>query len=200
MNLPNKLTVMRMALIPVFLVFMLVESIPHRYLIAADIFAAASFTDYIYGHIARRDGLVTKLGKLMDPLADKLLVFSALVCFIELEMSSALIVFIILAREFLVTSVRLIAAEQGTVIAADIWGKMKTVSQIIWVLVALIALWLEESWPLFMTVSPGASAPPAPVIFLIGLSFVIQTIVVILTVFSGFNYIWKNRSLLGDIK
>ena len=98
------------------------------------------------------------------------------------------------------TSVRLIAAEQGTVIAADIWGKMKTVSQIIWVLVALIALWLEESWPLFMTVSPGASAPPAPVIFLIGLSFVIQTIVVILTVFSGFNYIWKNRSLLGDIK
>ncbi|EDS12880.1 CDP-diacylglycerol--glycerol-3-phosphate 3-phosphatidyltransferase [Anaerotruncus colihominis] len=200
MNLPNKLTVMRMALIPVFLVFMLAESIPHRYLIAAVIFAAASFTDYLDGHIARRDGLVTNFGKLMDPLADKLLVFSALVCFIELEMSSALIVFIILAREFLVTSVRLIAAEQGTVIAADIWGKMKTVSQIIWVLVALIALWLEESWPLFMTVSPGASAPPAPVIFLIGLSFVIQTIVVILTVFSGFNYIWKNRSLLGDIK
>ena len=200
MNLPNKLTVMRMALIPVFLVFMLAESIPHRYLIAAVIFAAASFTDYLDGHIARRDGLVTNFGKLMDPLADKLLVFSALVCFIELEMSSALIVFIILAREFLVTSVRLIAAEQGTVIAADIWGKMKTVSQIIWVLVALIALWLEESWPLFMTVSPGASAPPAPVIFLIGLSFVIQTIVVILTVFSGFNSIWKNRSLLGDIK
>ena len=192
MNLPNKLTVMRMALIPVFLVFMLVESIPHRYLIAAVIFAAASFTDYLDGHIARRDGLVTNFGKLME--------FSALVCFIELEMSSALIVFIILAREFLVTSVRLIAAEQGTVIAADIWGKMKTVSQIVWVLVALIALWLEESWPLFMTVSPGASAPPAPVIFLIGLSFVIQTIVVILTVFSGFNYIWKNRSLLGDIK
>ena len=200
MNLPNKLTVMRMALIPVFLVFMLAESIPHRYLIAAVIFAAASFTDYLDGHIARRDGLVTNFGKLMDPLADKLLVFSALVCFIELEMSSALIVFIILAREFLVTSVRLIAAEQGTVIAADIWGKMKTVSQIVWVLVAMIALWLEESWPLFMTVSPGASAPPAPVIFLIGLSFVIQTIVVILTVFSGFNYIWKNRSLLGDIK
>ena len=112
-------------------------------------------------------------------------------------MSSALIVFIILAREFLVTSVRLIAAEQGTVIAADIWGKMKTVSQIIWVLVALIALWLEESWPLFMTVSPGASAPPAPVIFLIGLSFVIQTIVVILTVFSGFNYIWKTVRFLA---
>lgn len=160
MNLPNKLTVMRMALIPVFLVFMLVESIPHRYLIAAVIFAAASFTDYLDGHIARRDGLVTNFGKLMDPLADKLLVFSALVCFIELEMSSALIVFIILAREFLVTSVRLIAAEQGTVIAADIWGKMKTVSQIIWVLVALIALWLEESWPLFMTVSPALPRRP----------------------------------------
>ena len=202
MNLPNKLTILRIILVPFFVLFMLLSGdiFPHHNLVALAIFGIASYTDHLDGKIARRDHLITNFGKLMDPLADKLLVFSALVCFIELEMSSALIVFIILAREFLVTSVRLIAAEQGTVIAADIWGKMKTVSQIIWVLVALIALWLEESWPLFMTVSPGASAPPAPVIFLIGLSFVIQTIVVILTVFSGFNYIWKNRSLLGDIK
>ena len=196
MNLPNKLTMLRVLLIPVFMV-----CAANRWMLAAGIiFAAASLTEYFDGHLARKNNLVTDFGKFADPLADKLLVFSALVCFIELEMSSALIVFIILAREFLVTSVRLIAAEQGTVIAADIWGKMKTVSQIVWVLIALTALWLEESWPLFMTVSPGASAPPAPVIFLIGLSFVIQTIVVILTVFSGFNYIWKNRSLLGDIK
>ena len=76
MNLPNKLTVMRMALIPFFLIFMLCDGIPHRYLIAAAIFGAASFTDYLDGHIARRDGLVTNFGKLMDPLADKLLVFS----------------------------------------------------------------------------------------------------------------------------
>jgi len=80
MNLPNRLTVMRMALIPFFLIFMLCDGIPHRYLIAAAIFGAASFTDYLDGHIARRDGLVTNFGKLMDPLADKLLVFSALIC------------------------------------------------------------------------------------------------------------------------
>ena len=138
MNLPNKLTVMRMALIPFFLIFMLCDGIPHRYLIAAAIFGAASFTDYLDGHIARRDGLVTNFGKLMDPLADKLLVFSALICFLETGRASTLGTFIILAREFLVTSVRLIAAEQGRVIAADRYGKLKTVLQIVWVLYALL--------------------------------------------------------------
>ena len=125
------------ALIPVFLVFMLAESIPHRYLIAAVIFAAASFTDYLDGHIARRDGLVTNFGKLMDPLADKILVISALVCMVELGLTSAWFVIIIIAREFLVTSIRLLAVESGRVIPANNWGKAKTVSQMVAILAVL---------------------------------------------------------------
>ncbi|MEG1774803.1 MAG: CDP-diacylglycerol--glycerol-3-phosphate 3-phosphatidyltransferase, partial [Oscillospiraceae bacterium] len=134
MNLPNKLTMLRMALIPVFLVLMYAADLPGNYLLAATLFAGASFTDYLDGHIARRDGLVTNFGKLMDPLADKLLVFSALICFIGIGRASSIAVFVILARELLVTSLRLIAAEQGVVIAADRLGKLKTVFQMIWVL------------------------------------------------------------------
>ena len=183
MNLPNKLTVLRMALIPVFLVFLLVEGIPWRFLWAAVVFGAASFTDYLDGHIARSRGLVTNFGKLMDPLADKLLVFSALICFL---------VFVILARELLVTSVRLIAAEQGRVIAADRLGKLKTVTQIVWVLYALLAMWIQ--WEL-LPPSPNSFSPA----FLFG-DVVLQLVVVALTVVSGWNYVWKNRGLLSDIR
>ena len=192
MNLPNKLTVMRMALIPVFLIFMLVDGIPGSYLLAAAVFGVASFTDYLDGHIARRDGLVTNFGKLMDPLADKLLVFSALICFIPKGRASTIGVFIILARELLVTSVRLIAAEQGRVIAADRWGKLKTVFQIIWVLCTLVSMWWV--WQIL---------PPSPDSYSLLFLFcdvVLQLIVVVLTVLSGWNYIWKNRDLLSDIR
>ena len=192
MNLPNRLTVLRMALIPVFLVFMLVDGIPQRFLIAALLFGAASFTDYLDGHIARSRGLVTNFGKLMDPLADKLLVFSALICFLRYGRASTLGVFIILAREFLVTSVRLIAAEQGIVIAADRLGKLKTVFQMIWVLYTLLAMWV--TWEL-LPVSANSVSPQ----FLIG-DLLLQTIVVVLTVVSGWNYIWKNRKLFSDIR
>ena len=85
MNLPNKLTVLRILMIPVFLVFMLLETIPHRYLLAAIVFGLASFTDFLDGYLARKRGLVSNFGKLMDPLADKLLVFSALICFIPIN-------------------------------------------------------------------------------------------------------------------
>lgn len=192
MNLPNKLTVLRMALIPVFLVFLLVEGIPWRFLWAAVVFGAASFTDYLDGHIARSRGLVTNFGKLMDPLADKLLVFSALICFLEYGRACTLGVFVILARELLVTSVRLIAAEQGRVIAADRLGKLKTVTQIIWVLYALLAMWVQ--WEL-LPPSPNSFSPA----FLFG-DVVLQLVVVALTVVSGWNYVWKNRGLLSDIR
>lgn len=192
MNTPNKLTVLRMAMIPVFLVFMLIGTIPHNFLWAAIIFGAASFTDFLDGYIARRDNLVTDFGKFMDPLADKLLVVSALVCFIETGWASALMVFIILAREFLVTSVRLIAANSGKVIAADIWGKLKTVFQIIWVLYTLLVQWYMVS------IAPAYEAMP-PAILFYGV-LILGGVVVLLTVFSGFNYVWKNRSLLSDVK
>ncbi len=138
MNLPNKLTVFRVLLIPVFLAFMMAKELSNHYLWAALVFAAASFTDYLDGHIARKYHLVTDFGKFMDPLADKLLVMSAMLCFVREDWASLIGVIVILSREFLVTSVRLIAASHGTVIAADIWGKIKTVLQIIWVLYTLL--------------------------------------------------------------
>lgn len=185
MNLPNKLTVLRMCLIPVFLVFMLMPQIPLHALWAALIFAAASFTDYLDGHIARKRNLVTDFGKFMDPLADKLLVVSAMLCFVEMGWTPALVVIVILAREFLVTSVRLIAAGHGTVIAADIWGKLKTVSQMIWI---LYALFLMQAYELVETIPAGFYYAH------VGL----MCLVVLLTVFSGYNYLWNNRALFKD--
>ena len=119
MNLPNKLTMLRIILIPVFLVLVLVESIPMHYLWALLVYLIACFTDTLDGHIARSRGLVTDFGKLMDPLADKLLVMSALVAFIPVADVPVWVVVVILAREFMVTSLRLIAAGKGVVIAAD---------------------------------------------------------------------------------
>ncbi|MCI8648937.1 MAG: CDP-diacylglycerol--glycerol-3-phosphate 3-phosphatidyltransferase [Anaerotruncus sp.] len=199
MNLPNKLTVLRILMIPVFLVFMLLETIPHRYLLAAIVFGLASFTDFLDGYLARKRGLVSNFGKLMDPLADKLLVFSALICFIPINAAHAVLVFIILARELLVTSVRLIAAEQGRVIAADWWGKVKTVVQIVWILMVLFTYWLWSNVMLLFEPVVENSAPPSGVLGLLVLCDVLQIAVVILTLFSGWNYIWKNRDLFSDI-
>ena len=129
MNLPNKLTMLRIILIPVFLVLVLVESIPLHYLWALLVYLIACFTDTLDGHIARSRGLVTDFGKLMDPLADKLLVMSALVAFIPVADVPVWVVVVILAREFMVTSLRLIAARKNVVIDAEKSGKIKTISQ-----------------------------------------------------------------------
>ncbi len=128
MNLPNKLTLLRVILIPVFLVFVYVKVIPFHYLLALVIFAAASLTDMLDGKIARKQGLVTNFGKFLDPLADKVLVVTALTVFVELKdfRMSAIPLVIIVAREFMVSGLRLLAAEEGVVIAAGIWGKLKT--------------------------------------------------------------------------
>lgn len=139
MNLPNKLTMLRMCLVPVFVFFMLAEFVPYRYLYALIIFSVASYTDHLDGSIARKRGLITNFGKLMDPLADKILVMSALICFVRLDLSLmvTVCVIIIMIREFAVTSIRLIAVEQGKVIPANNWGKAKTVSQIVAIIVVL---------------------------------------------------------------
>lgn len=193
MNLPNKLTVLRMAMIPLFLAFMLGYAIPHNYLWAALIFAAASFTDYLDGHIARKYQLVTDFGKFMDPLADKLLVMSAMICFVQMDWASSVAVIVILAREFLVTSVRLIAAGHGKVIAADILGKIKTVLQIVWVIFTMLAMWAESGGWLDHLVLGGVNIALWGVV-------VLQALVVLMTVLSGCNYLWKNRELLADTK
>lgn len=139
MNLPNKLTLARVVMIPVFLVVLLSGLVPepmNRY-IAVIIFIAASFTDYLDGHIARKYNLVTNFGKFMDPLADKLLVTSALVSMVEMREIAAWIVIIIISREFIITGFRLIAVENGVVIAASWWGKIKTVSQMVMIIIVI---------------------------------------------------------------
>ena len=169
--------------VPVFVVVLLSSLVPaplNRY-IAVVIFILASFTDYLDGHIARKYNLVTNFGKFMDPLADKLLVMSALVAFIPVADVPVWVVVVILAREFMVTSLRLIAAGKGVVIAADKWGKIKTISQMIWLNYTLLMLWLfpEAGW--------------AYTVFVVLMGIVVAT-----TVLSGANYMLKNKELYSD--
>ena len=138
MNLPNKLTLLRIILVPFFVATLLLPTIPYHYIIALVIFAAASITDMLDGKIARKYNMVTDFGKFADPLADKILVISAFACFVEMGIVSSVFVIIVLFREFSVTSIRLIAAENGKVVAANMWGKAKTVSQMIAIIVVLL--------------------------------------------------------------
>ena len=172
MNLPNKLTMLRIILIPVFMIFLLTG---HWY-ISAVIFVVASVTDTLDGQIARRYNLVTNFGKIMDPLADKLLVFSALLCMIQLGVVPAWMVVIMLARELLIVSLRAVAAPQGIVIAASWWGKIKTITQM-----AAVILLLIQNWPF------GPEGFP--------LATIVLWIAVIMTVVSGIDYIIKNKAV-----
>ena len=145
MNLPNRLTVARICMVPVFFFVMLTpDMIGYHYLWALILFAAASYTDHLDGRIARKTNQVTNFGKFMDPLADKILVMSALVCFVQLGLADAWMVIVILSREFIVTGIRLVAAESGQVIAANRWGKAKTVSQVIAISAVLAFQFLLE--------------------------------------------------------
>lgn len=139
MNLPNKLTVLRVILVPFFIFFMLTEFVPGSSVIALIIFAAASATDALDGHIARSRNLVTNFGKFLDPLADKVLVISALVCFVQLGLCGAVPVLIIIAREFMVSGLRLVTAGEGVVVPAGIWGKLKTAFTMVAIVVILLA-------------------------------------------------------------
>lgn len=140
MNLPNKLTLMRVLLIPVFLVFFLIPSIPCHYLLAMIVFIAASITDALDGHLARKHNLVTNFGKFLDPLADKVLVMTALACFVDNQMIGVIPFLIIMMREFMVSGLRLVAANSGTVIAAGFWGKLKTAFTMVTIIAILVYL------------------------------------------------------------
>ena len=138
MNLPNKLTMLRVIMIPFFVVFMLMDGMASARYIALALFVVASFTDFLDGNIARKRNMVTNFGKFMDPLADKLLVCSALICLIETGQLPAWYVIIIIAREFIISGFRLIASDNGIVIAASYWGKFKTVSQMIMIILMIL--------------------------------------------------------------
>lgn len=140
MNLPNKLTLLRTILVPVFLVFALIDRIPFNYTIALAVFVAASITDALDGHIARKNNLVTSFGKFLDPLADKVLVVSALAAVVDLKIISSIPLIIIVAREFMVSGLRLVTADNGIVVAAGFWGKLKTAFTMISVVFILIYL------------------------------------------------------------
>ena len=180
MNLPNKLTWFRVILIPFFVFFLLAPYFPgYGNYIAVAIFIIASLTDFLDGKIARKYNLVTNFGKFMDPLADKLLVCSALICLIALGRIPAWVVIIIIAREFIISGFRLIASDNGVVIAASYWGKFKTASQMIMVIVLVLNI-------------------PGKVFSVIGTVLIYVSLA--LTVISLIDYIAKNKDVLKDQK
>lgn len=138
MNLPNKLTILRVIMIPFFVMFLLNDNIPYNNIIAVVIFAVACITDALDGYIARKNNLVSNFGKFMDPLADKLLVCAAFICFVEVGLMPAWIVIIIISREFIISGFRLIAVDNGVVIAASVWGKFKTIVQMVMSILLII--------------------------------------------------------------
>ena len=180
MNLPNKLTIMRVILIPFFVFFLLSPYFPaYGNYIAVAIFIVASLTDMLDGKIARKYDLVTNFGKFMDPLADKLLVCSAMICLIELDRLAAWIVIVIIAREFIISGFRLVASDNGVVIAASYWGKFKTTFQMLMVIVLI----LDIQMPFFQI-----------------LGTVLTYVALILTVVSLIDYVVKNKDVLKDQK
>lgn len=190
MNLPNKLTLLRVFLVPVFTVLVLYPQIPLNYVWAFLAFGAACLTDHYDGKIARERDLVTNFGKFLDPLADKLLVITALVCFLRLGFANVWCVLIIIARELMVTSIRLLALEEGgRVIAANRWGKMKTVSQMAAVLMILAAHGVLEL----------LAAPAAPPVVQVGGEAMVW-VATAFTVASGAVYIRENIGLIRTEK
>ena len=177
MNLPNKITIFRVCMIPIFLIFMLVSSIPGGRYIAAAIFIVAALSDLLDGYIARKHNLVTNFGKFMDPLADKLLVSSALICLVELKQLSAWIVIVIIAREFIISGFRLIASDNGVVIAASWWGKIKTVVQMVMSIMLIINL---------------------DFIFINILEQISTYLAAVLTIISLIDYMIKNKKVLKE--
>ena len=177
MNLPNKLTILRALMVPVYVFFMLFPAeneLLFRW-IACAVFCIASFTDFLDGYIARKRNLVTNFGKFMDPLADKLLVCAAIICMIPLSYLPAWYVIILISREFIISGFRLIAVEQNVVIAASYFGKFKTVSQMVMIILLILQI---------------------PALNLVTTVFVYLSLA--LTIVSLIDYLYKNRSVLEE--
>lgn len=199
MNTPNKLTLLRILLVPFFVLFLQLPQIPHHYLWAGVIFGIAAVTDHFDGKLARKHNQITDFGKFADPLADKILVMAAFLCFVQDGLLSAVAVIIILFREFMVTSVRLIAVENGKVIAANIWGKAKTVSQIFSIVLVIILQYIGELMAMgAISVSAESAATAGQWFYWIGGAAV--WISVLFTVISGGIYLWDNREFVKNAK
>lgn len=177
MNLPNKITIARVFMIPVFLCIYLIPGIAYGNYIAAAVFIVACLTDALDGYLARKYHLITNFGKFMDPLADKLLVSAALICFVELKLVPAWIIIIIISREFIISGFRLVASDNGVVIAASPIAKFKTSAQMIMSLLLIVNFNL-------------------PVFNLLEQVFIYLSL--ILTVLSLIDYLYKNRKVLSE--
>ena len=185
MNLPNKITIARICLIPVFMIVLMCGANfewTGFSIYAAIIFSVSSFTDGVDGHNARSRGLITDFGKFMDPLADKLLVSAALICFIQLDWIPAYMAVIIIAREFIVTGLRTLAASKGIVMAAIMTGKIKTVIQMIAILCTMVFSFVEYEICGYPWVG-----------------FVTMAISTLFTIYSGYEYIARNIDLIKDM-
>lgn len=196
MNLANKLTMLRIFLVPLFLIFIAVKNIPYGTFIATFIFIIASLTDQLDGYIARSRNQVTNFGKFMDPLADKLLVTAALISLVELQVVPAWATVIIIAREFAVSGLRTIAASEGKVIAASMWGKIKTVTQIAAIIALLIQVNVGSSKYLISLVQNSIMAKE---IIIYGPK-IILLLAVIMTLISGYDYFKKNIHIIDSNK
>ena len=204
MNLPNKLTLTRILLVPVFMVFVSLTSLsgiadgsfqPTYYLIAGIVFAAASFTDFLDGHLARKWNMVTNFGKFADPLADKLLTTVAFIYMMRDGVCSPVVLCIILAREFAVSGLRMVAAgaKDGKVIAANMWGKVKTVLQMLSIIFYFFGMSIAS-------MSATGAEQGVRQILVISISMMLCWLVAAVTAISGIKYLWDNRSFINTAK
>ena len=204
MNLPNKLTLTRILLVPVFMVFVSLTSLngiadgsfqPMYYLIAGIVFAAASFTDFLDGHLARKWNMVTDFGKFADPLADKLLTTVAFIYMMRDGVCSPVVLCIILAREFAVSGLRMVAAgaKDGKVIAANMWGKVKTVLQMLSIIFYFFGMSIAS-------MSATGAEQGVRQLLVISISMVLCWLVAAVTAISGIKYLWDNRSFINTAK
>lgn len=201
MNLPNKITVSRILLVPVFVILLLVQ-FPYSNIVAFLVFLIASCTDFVDGHLARSRNLVTNFGKFLDPIADKLLVTAALIALVGQDKIPSWFVTVIIAREFIVTGMRLLANGEGRVIAASMWGKAKTVTQII-----AISLLLLDNYRLPADESDVFMIGKLQELFGLGtaqtlgsvvgiLATIMMLVALAITVYSGYDYLAKNKDVL----
>lgn len=194
LNVPNILTIARIFITPIFLAVILMDTLPHKFLIACIIFSIGSITDAIDGHLARKNNQITNFGKFLDPIADKILTTSALLAFMSMGLCNIWIVMLVLTREFAIASVRMIAAAGGVVIPANIWGKIKTVSQMtftilimllgeVWEIISNTNIELFEKLPNLSLVSNG-----------------LLWITAILTIISGVIYLNDSKKIIDFTK
>ncbi|MCM1363794.1 MAG: CDP-diacylglycerol--glycerol-3-phosphate 3-phosphatidyltransferase [Faecalibacterium sp.] len=185
MNLPNKLTLSRMVIAPIYLALMLID-FKYHFLVAGIVFGIASLTDFFDGHLARKYNQITVFGKLCDPVGDKMLFLAALLAFLKYGMCSSWVIMIVISREFIITSLRMVAIEQNVVIAAGFWGKLKTACQMVFTV--LIMIMMQFGLPSWCAVSVSV------------ISNILMWLVAVLTVVSGAKYLYDSKRLINFSK